>query len=88
MTDVLSLNAVRAAVTNVRREAVEIIELCNLAGRPALAAEFVRDGLNVASAQRRLEGLSVAQPVKPPAVRNGGFDAAAIHAALRAGKPH
>lgn len=59
----LSLDAVRRATAQVRKEAAEIVELC--AAAPAsTAAEFICQGLTPGSTRRRLEG--VAPPAKRP----------------------
>lgn len=88
---VLSLDAVRAATANVRRECIEIIELCNLAGKPGLAAEFIREGLTADSARRRLETTQApgVQPGKQlPSAGNGtvAFDLAWIERQLAAAR--
>ena len=83
----LSLDAVRRATAQVRKEAAEIVELCAAAGKPAsTAAEFIRQGLTPESARRRLEG--VAPPAKrpgrqqPSAGNGAGFDLAMIERAI------
>lgn len=77
--------AVADAVATVRRENVEIVTLCALAGRPELAAQMILDGASVAAARKRLEALAVAQPVKRPGGGNGSaFDVAAVESVLAA----
>ena len=44
----------QALATRLRAEAAEILELCQLAGQPALAAEFVRQGQSPAAVRKTL----------------------------------
>ncbi|CAK0740312.1 capsid assembly protease [Azospirillaceae bacterium] len=44
----------QALTVRLRAEAVEIVELCQIAGQPKLAAEFVRRGLSPAAVRKNL----------------------------------
>jgi len=44
----------KALATRLRGEAAEILELCHLAGQPALAADFVRQGRSPAAVRKAL----------------------------------
>ena len=44
----------QALATRLRAEAAEILELCQLAGQPVLAADYVRQGLSPAAVRKTL----------------------------------
>ena len=65
----------QALATRLRAEAAEILELCQLAGQPALAADFVRQGQSPAAVRKtlltgRVEQFEAAPtvPLNPAAV--------------------
>jgi hypothetical protein len=78
--DAVTAAAIADAVLHLRREHVEIVALCNLAGRPDMAASFIRAEMSVDGVRRRLESLP-ALPAKPSA-GGDGFDLATIERAL------
>lgn len=79
----VDLWTVRQASTAVREEAAQVVEICNFARRPDLAAEFIRRGMTPAAVTRALEGQSAAKP----AALGSGFDPEAILRELRQRTP-
>ena len=81
----------QALATRLRAEAAEILELCQLAGQPGLAAGFVRQGMTPAAARKALLAARVERfeaaptvPLDPNAAATGDNPLiAAIKAAYR-----
>ena len=80
----------KALATRLRSEAADILELCQLAGQPALAAGFVRQGLTPAAVRKTLLTGRVEQyeaapttPVDPNAAAGDNALIAAIKATYR-----
>jgi capsid assembly protease len=67
--NVVRLDQVRAATSTVRKDAVEIVNLCSLAGLPNLAAEYIGAETTVAAVRadlmRRQTELAAASQVLP-----------------------
>ena len=80
----------KALATRLRAEAAEVLELCQLAGQPTLAADFVRQGLTPAAVRKtlltgRVERYEAAPtvPVDPNAAAGESPLIAAIKATYR-----
>ena len=79
-----------ALTARLRAEAAEILELCQIAGQPALAAGFVRQGLTPVAVRKSLLNAAATEadaafvfPVNPSAAATDNPLIAAIKAAYQ-----